>query len=185
MNFLPRNKIKRLPKVRPKQAGTIRTVVKRTRTGRKRIKKVNLKRKVAPKPTYHARVHAILAGNDDGSCGASKSKAVDAAWLGSMFNKANAIYKSTGIQFAYNRGKDFERINSTLLNLDYIVPSGFDYDQPKSDPALSDKQLIKSSFWSSASRVLLCSLPLPGERLGSLIWDLIWFPAYSTRTLIQ
>ncbi|MFN9941402.1 MAG: hypothetical protein ACK56I_18175, partial [bacterium] len=51
------------------------------------------------------------------------------------------IYKSVGVQFAYNPATDFQRVNSSLLNLDFTAPPDLNYDQPESQPPLTDEQV--------------------------------------------
>ena len=82
--------------------------------------------------TYHVRVQAILCANDDGSGGAARSSAVDADYVGQLLELANQTYHTAGVQFVYDPSTDFERLNSSLLNLDFTVPDGLDLDRPES-----------------------------------------------------
>jgi hypothetical protein len=95
----------------------------------------------SPQPIYQVRVHAILSANDDGSGGASDPNAVDANYLKQLIDTTNIIYKGVGVQFVYNPATDFQRVNSSLLNLDFTVPAGLNYDLPESQPPLTDEQV--------------------------------------------
>lgn len=92
-------------------------------------------------PVYRIRVHAILCANDDGSGGAADPNAVDANYIKEVLDTTNVIYQSAGIQFVYRPTTDFERINSSLLNLDFTVPTDLNFDLPESQPPLTDKQI--------------------------------------------
>jgi hypothetical protein len=95
----------------------------------------------SPQPVHQVRVHAILCANDDGSGGAANSNAVDASYLKQLTDTTNIIYQSSGIQFIYNPNDDFERINNSLLNLDFTVPAGLNYNLPESQPPLTAAQV--------------------------------------------
>ena len=92
-------------------------------------------------PLYQVRVHAILCANDDGSGGAASPNAVDANYLTTLIETTNIIYKSAGIQFLYNPATDFERLNSSLLNLDFTAPSSMNLKLPETQPPLTDSQI--------------------------------------------
>ena len=87
------------------------------------------------------RVHAILCANDDGSGGAAESNALDTNYLKQLIDTTNIIYKNVGVQFIYDPANDFERVNSTLLNLDFVVPAGLNFNLPESQPPLTDEQV--------------------------------------------
>ena len=92
-------------------------------------------------PVYDVKVKAILCANDDGSGGASEPNAVTADHIRQVLEAANLIYQPAGIQFVYDLASDFIQENNTLLNLDFTVPDGLDYNQPESSPPLSDDQI--------------------------------------------
>ena len=89
------------------------------------------------------RVHAILCANDDGSGGASSANAIDATFVEKLVDATNVIYQNTGIQFVYDPATDFEKVNSSLLNLDFTVPTGLNFNLPESKPPLNKEQMIK------------------------------------------
>jgi hypothetical protein len=95
-----------------------------------------------PQPLYQVRVHAILCANDDGSGGAADPNAVDAFYLKQLIDTTNIIYKAVGVQFIYNPATDFQKVNSSLLNLDFTIPTGLNFALPESQPPLSDQQVI-------------------------------------------
>jgi hypothetical protein len=91
------------------------------------------------------RIHAILCANNDGSGGASEVNAVDAEYVKHLVDTTNVIYQSTAIQFAYDSALDFERVNSSLLNLDFTVPDGLNYNLPEAIPPLTNEQISQLS----------------------------------------
>ncbi len=94
-----------------------------------------------PQPVHHIRIHAILCANDDGSGGAAGVNAINADFLVEGIDRLNTIYLSTGIQFDYDPTADFERIDDSLLNLDFTVPPDLDYTQPETQPPLSKDEI--------------------------------------------
>ena len=54
---------------------------------------------------------------------------------------ANVIYADAGIRLVYNQATDFEKRNSSLLNLDFTIPSNVNYWSPASVPPISDAQM--------------------------------------------
>lgn len=98
-----------------------------------------------PNNYYKIRVHAILCANSDGSGGASDVNAVDAEYVKQLVDMTNVIYQSTALQFVYDPESDFERVNSSLLNLDFTVPDGLNYSLPESTPPLTNEQILELS----------------------------------------
>jgi hypothetical protein len=92
-------------------------------------------------PVYQVHVHAILCANDDGSGGAADPNAVDANYLKQLFDTTNVIYQSAGIKFVYNPATDFERVNRSLLNLDFTVPPNLNFNLPESQSPLTETQI--------------------------------------------
>ncbi|MCI5144424.1 MAG: hypothetical protein D3923_02610, partial [Candidatus Electrothrix sp. AR3] len=94
-----------------------------------------------PQPSCLVRVHAILCANDDGSGGAADPNAVDANYIKQLIATTSVIYQHVGIQFVYDPAHDFEQINSSLLNLDFTVPSNLNFNLPESQPPLTETEI--------------------------------------------
>ena len=76
-------------------------------------------------PLHTIRVHVICCANDDGSR-AHADPAKVAAWMPRTVAEANAIYAANDgakIEFTFNP-LDIELRRSTMLNQDFVVPSG-------------------------------------------------------------
>jgi hypothetical protein len=95
----------------------------------------------APKPYYNIGVQVILCANDDGSGGAAGAYAMTPDYFTKIIAAANVIYANAGIRLVYNPATDFEKRNSSLLNLDFTIPSNINYWSPASAPPISDAQM--------------------------------------------
>ncbi len=95
----------------------------------------------APKPYYNIEVQVILCANDDGSGGAAGAYAMTPDYFTKIIAAANVIYADAGIRLVYNQATDFEKRNSSLLNLDFTIPSNVNYWSPASVPPISDAQM--------------------------------------------
>jgi hypothetical protein len=91
--------------------------------------------------TYHVRVHAVLAANDDGTGGAANPNAVDGPYLEQLIAATNTIYQSVGVEFSFDPATDFERVNSSLLNLDFTVPATLNFAAPETQPPLTTTEV--------------------------------------------
>ena len=95
----------------------------------------------APTPYYNVEVQVILCANDDGSGGAAGANAMTADYFTQIVAAANVIYADAGIRLVYNPSTDFEKRNSTLLNLDFTIPSNVNYWCPASVSPISDTDM--------------------------------------------
>ncbi len=95
----------------------------------------------APKPYYSIEVQVVLCANDDGSGGAAGAYAMTPDYFTKIIAAANVIYADAGIRLVYNPATDFEKRNSSLLNLDFTIPSNINYWSPASAPPISDAQM--------------------------------------------
>jgi hypothetical protein len=91
----------------------------------------------APEPYYYINVRVILCANDDGSGGAADANAVTAEYFKQVIDAANGIYDDAGIWLMYDPSTDFTKVNSTLVNLDFTVPSGIIWESPSNVTPLS------------------------------------------------
>jgi len=91
-------------------------------------------------PITKFRVHAILCANDDGT-GEHPIQRGGCQLPHTLIDTTNVIYQSVGIQFVYDPITISRRVNSSLLNLDFTVPAGLNYNLPESQPPLTDAQI--------------------------------------------
>ena len=99
----------------------------------------------APQPYYDIRVHVILCANDDGSGGAADPNAMTADYFAQIIAATNLIFDDAGIRLVYDPATDFEKRNSTLLNLDFTIPATTNYWLPATLPPLSDLEVAELS----------------------------------------
>ena len=95
----------------------------------------------APTPYYYINVHVILCANDDGSGGAADANAMTADFFKQVIDTANNIFAGAGMRLVYDPATDFEKRNSTLLNLDFTVPSYLNYYAPSYAPPINDSYM--------------------------------------------
>jgi len=91
----------------------------------------------APEPYYYIRVQVVLCANDDGSGGAADWNGMTPEFFSQVINTANTIFAGAGMRLVYDPATDFERRNSTLLNLDFTVPSYINYYAPSYAPPIN------------------------------------------------
>lgn len=91
-------------------------------------------------PTRKVRFHVILCSNDDGSGEHATITAV-ADLYDQLLPEVNAIYSGTGLQFVFDRRRDIEVVKSSLLNQDFVPPSGLNLNAPPDDPPLTPEEI--------------------------------------------
>jgi Polyglycine hydrolase-like, structural repeat len=88
-----------------------------------------------PTPTYHVRVHACLCTDDNGTGHGAAPNAITPSYLKDVLKLANDTFAQAGLLLEYS---SFEKVSSTDLNREFVVPPEWDLARPESHPPWVD-----------------------------------------------